>query len=176
MSKSLIHTVAKHKIYVNIPYIGVQSEKLQSDLRNLLSTYYPQIQTCFYFKNNFTIGSFFKRHDSPDVLLRSCVIYKYECHCCQQCYIGSSSLQMFRRVAQHRGVSFRTNRPLNKVDFSSIREHCHEKDHRFQIDNFSILSTCNSKNDLKLLESIYIHNEKPSLNRNKLATPLHMVS
>ena len=129
-TKSLVHTVAKQKIYVNVPYIGIQSDKLLIDLKNLFSTFYPQIQTCFYFKNHFTIGSFFKRHDSPEMLLRSSIVYKYTCHCCQQCYIGSSQLQMFRRIAQHKGVSFRTNRPLNKVDFSSIREHCNEADHR----------------------------------------------
>ena len=171
-----MQTATKQKVYIDIPYIGSQSNKLLSELKKLIDIYYPQVQPCFYFKNNYKIASFFKRCDQPDMLVRSNTIYKYVCHCCQQCYIGSSQLQMFRRVAQHKGVSFRTNRPLTKPDFSSIREHCNDKDHIFKIDNFSILDSCYSKIDLKLLESIHIHIEKPSLNKNKLATPLHIVS
>ena len=175
-TKAIAHTVSKQKVYVHMPFIGTQSEKLLSEVKMLLSTYYPQIQPCFYFKNHYTIGSFFKRYDQPEMLLRSNIVYKYACHCCQQCYIGSTQLQMFRRAAQHKGVSFRTNRPLSKPDLSAIRDHCNERDHPFKIDNFCILDTCHTRDDLKLMESIHIQSQKPELNRNKLATQLHILS
>ena len=174
--KLLIHTVPKQKLYIQLPFIGVQTEKLTAELKALLCHYYPHIHSCFYFKNKFTIGSFFKRYEHPELLLRSRIVYKYTCHCCTQCYIGSSTLQMFRRVAQHKGVSFRTNRPLSKPDISSIREHCDSKNHAFRTDNFSILASCQINHNLKLLESLYIHNNKPVLNKNKVATPLHIVT
>ena len=37
------------------------------------------------------------------MLVRSSVVYKYTCDCCQQFYIGSTALQLFRRCAQRRG-------------------------------------------------------------------------
>ena len=175
-STTIVHTVAKRKVYVNLPYIGTQTNKMISEIRCLLDQFYPQIHSCFYHKNNYTIGSLFKRYESPELLLRSCVVYKYKCHCCQQCYIGSTQLQMFRRIAQHKGVSFRTNRPLAKLDFSSIRDHCNNENHSFKVDNFSIVDSCLFSYDLKLLESIVINQEKPALNRNKLATPLQILS
>ena len=169
-------TVPRHKIFINLPYIGFQTTKMQGDIRSLLSSFFPQIQPNFYYNNNFKIGSFFSKYRSPDLLLRSSVIYQYECHCCQQCYIGSTQLQLFRRIAQHEGVSFRTFRHLSKPDFSSIRLHCETQNHPFNRKSFTVIDSCNSKTDLKLLESLHISQKHPSLNTSKIATPLNIIT
>ena len=109
-------TVSRDKLYLQLPYIGYNTTKLSTEIRELLLAFYPQITVNFYFRNSFTIGSFFKKHLSEtDVMMRTSVVYLYQCDCCTQSYIGSSKLQMFMRCASHAGVSYRTNKPYNSV-------------------------------------------------------------
>ena len=133
-----------------------------SEIICLLDRFYPQIKSCFFHKDNYTIWWFFIRYETPELFLY--------CHYYHQYYIESTQLQMFRRIAQHKGVSFRINRPLTKLDFSPIREHCDTLNHPFKIDRFSKVDCCLINCDLKLLESIIIYNDKLALNRNKLAS------
>ena len=172
------HTAHKMDHYTELPFIGSQTKKLIAELRTLLGSFYPQINVNFYFKNNFTIGSYFNKHvGDSSMMMRSSVVYPYNCDCCQQSYIGSTRLQMFVRCARHAGVSFRTNKPYSSPQYSTIRDHCHNSGHCFKFSNFSITDTCRtSDSDLRLLESIYINRLKPSLNRNQTAIPLNIVT
>ena len=91
-------------MYLQLPYIGRVSEDLISDLTNLIGLYYPQVKSMFYFTNHRTIKSFFRLKDRPLDVMRSNVIYQYTCSC-DQLYIGSTSVNLYVRTAQHRGVS-----------------------------------------------------------------------
>ena len=166
----------KQKIFFELPYIGSQTTKLTSEVISVLGKIFPQILPCFYFRSTCTIGQLFKKKDTPDQMLRTSVVYKYDCHCCQRCYIGSTSLQMFRRCAQHQGVSFRTGQHLTKPDKSSIRDHCMQHDHPFKLANFSIVDSTFDSQDIKILESIHIHCSKPTLNDYARASGLFIVS
>lgn len=106
-------------------------------------------------------------------MTRSNIVYNYECHCCQQCYVGSTTLQLFVRSSKHFGRSYRTLRPLSKPEKSSIREHCMDRDHPMRLENFSILDY-GTTSDLKLLESLYIHKNSPSLNDHQSSVTLNI--
>jgi len=169
-------TVEKHKIYLELPMLGHQNKRMLTEVQNLICKFYPQTNPMFYFCNNFKIGSFFRRFNSSEMLVRSSVIYEYHCDSCQLSYIGSTSLQMYRRCAQHKGVSFRTGNILNKQDKSSIREHSFNYDHPIKTANFKIIDQCNNISYLRLLESVYIKNKMPALNNNQVATPLNVLN
>jgi hypothetical protein len=145
------------------------------ELRSLFAKFFPQINPNFYYRKTATIGSFFKRTETSDMLVRSSVVYQYTCDCCQRSYIGSTMLQMFRRCASHRGVSFRTNRPITKPEKSSIRDHCLELDHPIKIQKISILAATSNISDLRVLESLQIHKCKPALNDYQSAMKLNIV-
>ena len=148
---------------------------MREELLDIIGKFYPQIDPKFYFRHIFTIGSFFKRHTPSDMLVRSSLIYKYTCDCCQQSYIGSTSLQLFRRCAQHKGVSFRTGRLLTRPDNSAIRDHCFSLDHPFKTSNFNIIDSASQILDLRILESIHIINNRPEINNNQTATIVNVL-
>jgi len=174
--KQVLCTANKQPVFLQLPYIGRQTDKLKLDLDRLLAKFYPQIQPKYFFRNSLTICSFFKKYEMPEMSLRTSVVYKYVCDHCQGSYIGSTALQMFRRCAAHGGYSFRTNRPLAVRENSSIREHCENSNHSFKLGNFSILDSINCSRQLRILESLYIFKQRPTFNDNQSAVFLHTVN
>ena len=82
--KAQYQTVNRQKVFISIPYIGSDSCKLKLDITRLLFTFYPQIKSFLYFKNNFKIGTFFRNSDPSNTLLQSSVVYKHTCDLCEQ--------------------------------------------------------------------------------------------
>ena len=66
------------------------------------------------------------------------------------------------RICQYRGISFRTEASYSSPWFSNIRNHLSENDHSKMTENFKIISSSN-KFDIRILESIFIHRESPTL-------------
>ena len=144
---------------------------MESNLRKVLSKFYPHLDFKLVSRNDFKIGSFFQSAESIPNELRFNIIYKYICDACQATYIGSSTKQAKIRFYQHLGISHRTGFHLKNPPESSIREHCLDKDHLIKISNFSILSYSNSI-ELRTLESIYISKLCHSLNKDASTSPL----
>ena len=78
------------------------------------------------------------------------------------------------RIAQHKGISFRTNLPMLTPNYSAIREHSIKEDHPIKEDDFSLLASCQNF-DLKILESIYILDQKPNLNDHQSSVDLFIL-
>ena len=108
-------------------------------------------------------------------LVSSNIIYKYSRGQCQSIYIGETKRHLISRICEHKGISFRTNRPLSNPSHSNIRQHAFNCDHPISTSNFSLLSKC-APNDLKLLESIYIQKIVPSLNNQNSSCPLNILN
>ena len=141
----------------------------------LIQNFFPHIDLKVCFTNNFKISSLFKSKDVMPVELRSNFIYKFECGICQDSYIGHSTKTARFRWCQHLGISFRTKLPLIKLDFSPVRNHSLAANHPISVNNFRILDHGNSQADLKILESLYIHDQKPNLNTASSAVQLIVV-
>ena len=169
-------TVQKQSVFVSIPYIGTDSAKLRSEILSLLSKFYPQIQPKLYFKNNFKIGSFFRKCNVQAPMLQSSVVYKYTCDLCEEVYIGSTKLQLFCRSAQHFGVSHRTATHSSKPTNSAIKTYSETHDHLLKLCNFSILDSCHNLGDLRLLETVYINKLKPQMNKQQDSGALNIVT
>ena len=157
-------------MYAQLPFIGSSTTAMRNELLEILGKFHPQINPKFYFRKGFTIGTFFKKHYPTDMFVRSSVIYQYTCDCCQQSYIGSTALQLFRRLSQHRGISFRTGTMLTRRDNSAIRGRCFNSDHPFKISNFSIVDSTALLLNLRILESIHIYRNNPEINNYQTAT------
>ena len=164
ISKSSNCTVPKQKIYFSLPYYGYNSFQIRRDLSKLFNEVYPQISPRFVFVNSFSIGSLFRFKDRIPKTLRSNVVYKFECSCCNAGYIGSSVRNLGIRTSEHKGLSYRTGLPLSKPPFSEIREHSLNLGHNFNLENFEILMNVNDRTSLRIAESLFIHDLKPSLN------------
>ena len=119
--------------------------------------------------------AFFPYKDTTSSLLVSNIVYQYTCPTCKSRYIGESRRNLTLRIAEHRGVSPRTNRPLSHPSYSAIRTHTLNSQHPFPIDDFKILMKAQNANDTKLLESIFIKYAKPDLNNQTSSSPLHIL-
>ena len=99
---------------------------------------------------------------------------KYKCNICNDVYIGETKRHILVRQYEHIGKSILTEKPLNimKEDATAIRKHCHHKDHRTDINCFSLIGSASNKFHLKLKESLLILKIKPSLNIAKESMPL----
>ena len=107
--------------------------------------------------------------------MRASVVYKFSCVQCTSEYAGSTTHSL-RRVAQHSGRSFRTNRLLTTPPHSNIRDHTFNWHSPITLENFTILNSCKSETDLHILESLYIYKTNPVLNSSQSAHHLNIVN
>ena len=135
---------------------------MQRNLRNLCKTFFPHVKIIFISRSQSTIGSYFRFKDKLPISLASSVIYKYSCSQCPATYIGETKKQLEVRICQHKGKSFRTGKPISDIN-SKIYHHFFENSHSIKHENFSIISRCKQQ-DTKILESIFLHSERPTLN------------
>ena len=171
-------TVPKKSMYVSLPFYGSNSETIYNSLFKQLSACYPHINFTTILKTHMTIGKYFQFKDRLPPELCSSVIYKYTCRSCNALYIGSTGRRSVERFSEHRGVSFRTNRPLSNPSSSHIRNHAYENDHPIYKDNFSIIDS-GPPSHLRIIESIYIKKFTPTINVQSTAaslfvTPAHL--
>ena len=157
------------------PYFGSQSEKLKNELERILVKYFPNFNFRIILVNKFTIGSFFGYKDRLPKTVQSSLVYEYSCAQCASRYVGSTHRNMYMRVAEHAGFSFRTQAPLTSPPFSAIREHSEQCNTSISSDDFKILDKNKFYTDLRILESLYISKRKPQLNNSVSAFPLHIV-
>ena len=129
-----------------------------------MGKFYPQIHLNLIFKNNFSIESFFQYKDKIPTSVLSNVVYKYTCEQCTATYYGETTRHLCTRIAEHKGLSSRTGKPLTHPPFSSIRDHCLLYGHGLESKNFSIIHKCENPFDTRVSESILIQKDKPTLN------------
>ena len=148
---------------------------IKKNVKLLISRFYSQVKPIFCFRTSFNLGSLFRVKDRIPLALMSSVVYLYSCGQCTFSYVGQTSKQLKVRVSQHKGCSFRTNNPLSNHEKSNILDHSLAANHPITIENFKILASCD-RFDLRLLESLFIHKLKPSLNDQHSSTDLLIVN
>ena len=171
-----LHTVPKKIIFISLPYFGIKSEKMKNELYKFLSSFFPFANFKIVLTNDYNIGSLFHFKDKFNDLLSARIIYKFQCPICKNGqYIGSTIRNLYIRISEHCGVSFRTERPLSRPNFSAVRSHC-EEIHGMQPkpENFSIIKKVNDEINLRIVESMLIKKFKPSLNNMLSCHPLYV--
>ena len=168
-----VSTAPKKVVYLTLPFMGFLNKQIKNELSSNLSRLFPMVDFKICFVNPFKIGNLFKFKDSLPQLMRSRVVYKYNCPKCNLgTYVGSTDRLLKIRIDSHRGVSYRTGNPLNTPDPSPIRSHNSNCNKNLVYDNFTILATANSQQDLLILESLFIKSNSPRLNQNTSCIPL----
>ena len=161
--KTSYATVPKKTINIKLPFLGPQTYIAKRKLSALITKFYPHVSIRFIITPSSTVQIFFSFKDKLPSSLVSSVIYEYSCRQCSATYIGETRKQLKVRVSQHKGIFFRTGNMLNSVEKSKILDHSLDSVHFISDNNFKILGSCQPF-DLRILESIYIHKIKPSLN------------
>ena len=152
----------------------LDNQNMHKDVQKLVTQFFPQIDLKIVFKNSHTIGSYFKFKDSIPDLVTSNVVYRFSCAQCPATYYGETSRHITTRIAEHKGLSARTGKPVTNPLNSSIRDHSLETGHEINNSNFSIIFSSNSQN-LRVAESILINKNSPSLNNTESSVPLNIL-
>ena len=148
---------------------------LKKELTNILMKFYPYVDLKFVFKNPLTIGSLFSFKDTLPELMRSCVVYKFNCPKCNfGTYVGCTKRLLKVRIDSHRGVSHRTGCTLKSKENSPVRSHANSCHHIVQYSDFKILAQAPNHHSLPFLESLCIKKLAPHLNTQTASVPLHI--
>ena len=148
---SIQNTTSQGKQYFyKLPYLGRFSTIAQSKIRRLVNRYCHDLDIKLVF-TTFKLRNLFSVKDSVSRELRSRVIYKFTCACCNACYIGETGRHFSTRVREHLS-SDKSSHIFN------CRQSC-------SADCFEILDSARTKFQLKLKEAMHINWEKPNLNQ-----------
>ena len=95
------NTTSQGKQYFyQLPYLGRFSTVAQSKIRRLVNRYCNDLDIKLVF-TTFKLRNLFSVKDSVPRELRSRVIYKFTCACCNACYIGETGRHFSTRVHEH---------------------------------------------------------------------------
>ena len=162
----------KRLVIFSLPYTGLHSIQIRKQIIKLFSPAYPHIQLRCIFRPVQRLSSFFRFKDRIPLGLRSRVVYKFKCQCCDALYFGETIRHLHTRISEHMGISACTGKPLSKPSFSNILSYHQSSGHPIDPDDFSILTSCSSTFELLLRESLLISKFQPSLNANLRSVPL----
>ena len=124
-------TCEKLKVYIKLPYLGLNSHKMTKDIKTVISKYYPQIQLNIALINSNTLDKMFPFEVKIPYLCCSCVIYKYQFDQCSSSFklVNKSNkyeIKIVESILIHklgpnlndRGSSF----PLSILQWTNLRE------------------------------------------------------
>ena len=86
--------------FYKLPYLGRFSTVAQNKIRRLVNRYCNDLDIKLVF-TTFKLRNLFSVKDSVHRELRSRVIYKFTCACCNACYIGETVRHFSTRVREH---------------------------------------------------------------------------
>ena len=129
----------------------------QSKIRRLVNRYCYDLDiklvfTTFKLRNLFSVKDFVPRE------LRSRVVYKFTCACCNACYIGETGRHFSTRIREHLSPDKSSHIFKHLLSSERCRQSC-------STDCFEILDSAPTKFQLKLKEAMHINWEKPNLNQ-----------
>ena len=149
--------------------------QFKTEITNIIHKYLPFLSLDFIFVNPLSISNFFKFKDSLPDVMRSNLVYIFNCPLCPRgTYVGSTTRMLKVRVDGHKGVSCRSLNPLTKKEHSNIRIHSYKCKFEIDYNNFKIIATSKHESDLRILESLLIKALNPTLNSDCSSTPLYI--
>ena len=159
-------------IYMKLPWIGAKSILFENQIRNKIKLCFPAAEVRVIYSTR----SLMKFHLKVAVptLLRSKVIYQFQCSCGKE-YVGRTAQRLTDRIAQHvpamiRNPKLKKNRPNPTNQKSAIAKHLCESSacaDLYSNEWFSVLDMARSTFHLATLEATYISSLNPILCRQK---------
>jgi hypothetical protein len=144
------------KRFLKLPYVSRKCEDFAFRLKQLVSSFFPQVEFNVAFQAPMTIGKMFPFKDRIlNALDQSVVVYKVKCLNCEAEYIGKTTRILHHRIYEHRTKSE-----------SAIRQHLQlHEDHHIDFNGVQILDTADTLMKLSVKELLHIIRHNPSLNK-----------
>ena len=146
--------------YLKLPFIGTYSNFVKKNLIHISTRFCKNVNIKLVFTSK-KVSSFFSTKDKIPSALRSCVVYKFTCACCNARYVGETTRHFDVRVHEH----------LNKrTKPSSIFKHLDENKKCRDACNkscFEFIDSDASHFRLKVKEAVHTEWLKPNLNKQQ---------
>ena len=143
--------------------------QIKTRICRIIKQCYPGIKLQVIFRSPKRIQSFFPSKDHIPTLIRSSVVYKFQCPGCNASYFGKTSRNLITRCREHLGI----NKAGQKIKVSpAIWDHINQSGHAASLEGFVVLDRANNDFDLLIHESLLILRDRPSLNSQQSFIPL----
>jgi hypothetical protein len=146
---------SKKLVFTKFPYIGISGIILRKELLSLCKRFRPNIDLKVVNFGSFRIRNLFPVKDIISLQHVSNVVYCLKCNDCDQQYYGSTSRHLHTRVCEHRLA-------LQGRGHSSVADHMMAFQHNICFDKPLIVNRDKCEKRLRLKESLYIRNSKPT--------------
>ena len=166
-------TASKKIIYFCLPFTGIHSLQIRTQINRLCNAAFPHLDIRFVFCSSRRISSFFPFKDEVPKYLRSSVVYLFKCRCCSTSYVGQTTRHLHTRISEHLGISPITGKRSTNPAMSSILSHINASGHPANFDDFQILSSSSDSYELMIHESL-LNKYKPNLNIQGSSIPLNL--
>ena len=107
-------TAPKKIIYFCLPFTGIHSLQIRTQISRLCNAAFPHLDIRFVFRSSRRISSFFPFKDKVPKYLRSSVVYLFKCRCCSASYVGQTTRHLHTRISEHLGISPITGKTLDQ--------------------------------------------------------------
>ena len=121
----------------------------------------PYCNVQFVLQTKYKISNFFTFKDKIPSVLRSGIVYKFQCSSCSATYYGKTKRHFKVRMCEHLGISALTGKRVKGDDDSAIKQHLLFCNHTTDFEDFSILATNNNNFKVTLTESLLINRDHP---------------
>ena len=157
-------TAPKQIIYFCLPFTGIYSLQIRTQISRLCNAVFPHLDIRFVFRSSRRISSFFPFKDKVPKYLRSSVIYLFKCRCCSASYVAQTTRHLHTRMSQHLGMSTIPEKQSTYPAICSIFSDTNASGHPANFHDFQILSSSSDSYELMIHKSLLINKYKPNLN------------
>ena len=172
--KHVVSAVPKKDLITALPYLGKLPLQIRTRINRIMKNKLPYCNVQFVFQTKCKLSNFFTFKDKIPSVLRSDIVYKFQCGSCNATYYGKTKRHFQVRMCEHLGMSAFTGKRVKGDDDSSIKEHLLFCNLTPDFEDFLILATNNNEFKVTLMESLLINREHPPLNKNKQPLPLQI--
>ena len=121
--KPVVSTVPKKQLIITLPYLGKLSLQLRTRINRIMKSKLPYCNVQFVFQTKCEISNFFTFKDKIPLVLRSGIVYNFQCGSCNATYYGKTKRHFKVRMCEHLGISALTGKRVKGDDDSAIKEH-----------------------------------------------------
>ena len=142
-------------------FLGVLSVQIRNELKSFLHKHTDDKVSLYIVDALLEIGENFRFKDKQPLLMKSGIVYKLTCSC-GSTYIGQTRRNLLSRIKEH------TTSEISEVCKHLLRN----PSHRVDFNTPTILGSENDTARLLILESLFIQEQTPDINKNFQSSPL----
>ena len=146
--KPVVSTVPKKDLIIALPYLGKLSLQIRTRINRIMKNKLPHCNAQFVFQTKCKINNFFTSKDKILSVLRSGIVYKFQCGSCNATYYGKTKRHFKVRMCEHLRISALTGKRVKGHDDPATKEHHLFCNDTSDFEDFLILATNN--NDFKV--------------------------